>query len=141
MTMLWGGESLHFQTARPGDTPVTLLAPLPVMTVGDTTVSPIKFARVNATADGVNVVVAPVAAKKIRVLGYALVVNAAGTITLQDSQGTPAISGSFPLAVNGGVSYAGSREAPAFETGVGFGFDISNAAGVDTLGHICYVEV
>ena len=102
---------------------------------------PIKFARVNATADGDNTIITGVGGKKLRVLGYALVASAAGIITIQDSAGTPAILAQFPLAANGGVSYAGGLECPAFETPTGNGLEISNPSGVDTLGHITYIEV
>lgn len=101
----------------------------------------IKFARVNATADGDNTIIAAVGGKKIRVLGYALTVTAAGTITLQDTQATPVIAAQFSLAAQGGVAYAGGLDAPAFETASGFGLEINNPAGVDTLGHITYLEL
>jgi hypothetical protein len=105
--------------------------------VGDGT---IKYVRVNATADGDNTVITAVTGKKIRVLGYVLVANAAGAVTLQDSTGTPVIFAVFDLAANGGVSYAGGIDCPAFETDVGKGVEVSNGAGVDTKGHITYVE-
>lgn len=100
-----------------------------------------KFARVNATADGDNLIVAAVATKRLRVISYALVVSAAGTITIQDTAGAPVIFAQFPLAANGGISYAGGLDAPAFESGPGLGIEINNPVGVDTLGHITYVEV
>jgi hypothetical protein len=102
---------------------------------------PIKFVRVNATADGDNVVIAAVASKRLRVLGYALVATAAGTISIQNTAGSPIILAQFPLAAQGGVSYAGGYDAPAFETPSGTGLEINNPAGVDTLGHITYVEL
>jgi hypothetical protein len=101
----------------------------------------IKFVRVNATADGDNTVISAVGGKKLRVLGYALVVTAAGTITIQDSAGSPAVLAQFPLAANGGVSYSGGLDAPAFETPSGNGLEINNPAGVDTLGHLTYIEI
>ena len=99
----------------------------------------IKHARINATADGANTVIAAVAATQLLILGYALAVTLAGTIALQDTAGTPAVHASFPLAANGGISYAGPTSAPAFEIAVGQGFVINNPAGVDTLGHVTYV--
>lgn len=105
------------------------------------TAVPIKFVRVNATADGDNTIVAAVGGKKIRVLGYALTVTAAGTITVQNTQATPVLMAQFSLAAQGGVSYAGGLTAPAFETAVGTGVEINNPAGVDILGHLTYVEV
>jgi hypothetical protein len=101
----------------------------------------LKFARINATADGDNLVVAGVAGKKLRVLGISFAITAAGTITIQDTQGTPAIFAQYPLATNGGLSYGGGLDAPMFETGSGFGIEINNPAGVDTLGMLNYVEL
>lgn len=101
----------------------------------------IKYVRVNATADADNVIVAAVGGKAIRVLGYAFAVTAAGTISLQDTAVTPVVHAQFPLAANGGVSYAGGLAAPAFQTATGTGVEINNPAAVDTLGHLTYIEV
>lgn len=100
-----------------------------------------KYVRVNATADGDNTIVAAVAGKAIRVLGYVLVVSAAGEIALQDTAASPVVHASFVLAANGGVSYAGGLGAPALETASGTGLEINNPVGVDTKGHLTYVEV
>lgn len=101
----------------------------------------IKFARVNATADGDNAVIAAVAGKRIRVIGYALTnKTTAGTVALQDTAGTPVVHAELNFALNGPVAYDGGLSAPAFETAVGTGVGISNGTGVDTLGHITYIE-
>lgn len=97
-----------------------------------------KYARVNSTSDGDNTVISGVAGKRIVVTGYAMVANAAGVITVQDSAGTPGVLASFELPDSGGVSYAGGPECPAFELPTGLGLEVSNAAGVDTLGHVTY---
>lgn len=101
----------------------------------------IKFAKIEATADGDNVIVAAVTGTKIRIIAFALTVTAAGTITLQDTAATPVVHAKFGLAANGGVSYAGGVTAPAFETAVGTGFEINNPVGVDTLGFVTFQEV
>lgn len=101
----------------------------------------VKYAVVNAAADGDNTVIAAVASKKIRVLGYHLSVTAAGLIVLQDTAGTPVVHARHSLAANGTASYAGGHDAPAFETAAGEGVEISNPASVDTHGHITYIEV
>jgi len=100
-----------------------------------------KFARVNATSDGDNTVVAAVVGKKIRVIGYSLTTTAAGVIALQDTTGTPVVHATLSFAAAGSASYAGGPLCPAFETASGAGVEISNAAGVDTLGHLTYIEV
>lgn len=103
--------------------------------------SDVKYARVNASADGDNVVIAAVAGKALRVLGYLLTASAAGTVTVQDTAGSPVVFASFAMAANGSLSYEGGLAAPAFETAVGVGLELSNGAGVDTLGHITYLEI
>jgi len=101
----------------------------------------IKLALVNATADGVNTVVAAVAAKKIRVISYSLTVTGAGLITVQDDAGTPNVLAKFSMPANGQIAFNGDINNPAFETAAGQKLDINNPAGVDTLGHLAYVEV
>jgi hypothetical protein len=103
-------------------------------------VNGVEFVRVNATADGDNTVITGRSNERIVVLGYALNVNAAGVITLQDSAGSPAVFASFELVDGGGVSYAGSPECPAFAVTAALNLEVSNAAGVDTLGHITFVR-
>lgn len=103
--------------------------------------SDVKYVRVNATADGDNVVIAAVAGKAIRVIAYQLTASAAGTVTVQDTAGSPVVFASFAMAANGNLSYEGGLQAPAFETASGTGLEISNGAGVDTLGHITYLEI
>lgn len=100
----------------------------------------IKFAVVDATADGVNTLIAAVAGAKIRVIAFGLTVTAAGEIVLQDITANTARA-KFSLAANGGVSYAGGVTAPAFDTAVGEGLEVVNPVGVDTKGFIAYQEV
>lgn len=101
----------------------------------------LRYARVNATSDGDNEVIAAVAGKTILVLGYVLNVNAAGVVTLQDGAASPVIFASFELVDGGGVSYEGGVACPAFRVTKGSAFEISTAAGVDCLGHVTYVLV
>jgi hypothetical protein len=100
----------------------------------------LKFARINATADGDNVVVAAAgvpATKSIYVLGYALNVNAAGVVTWQDTANVAVAS--YEFVDGGGASFAGSFDCPAFKLPPGTGLELSTAAGVDGLGHITYI--
>ena len=97
----------------------------------------IQFAAINVAADGE--LVAAVSGKKIRVISYLIVAAAAETVTFE-SDGTP-ISGVIPLSANGGVSYAGGLEAPAFETAAGESLDIDLGATESVDGHLAYVLV
>lgn len=115
--------------------------PDPIVTSGAVAV-PIKFASVNATADGDNTIVTGVTSKKLRILGYVLMnaTSTAGTILLK-SAGTTVIGRLRVPSDGAGASYAGGVDAPACETASGEAFVINNPAGVDTVGHVTYCEV
>lgn len=98
----------------------------------------IKFALVNATADGDNTILAAVASKKIRVLAYSLSVSLTGTITVKSAATEKA---KLSLTTGTPAPFAGSLYTPAFETGVNEALIVNNPAGVDTFGHITYIEV
>jgi hypothetical protein len=102
---------------------------------------PIKFAKIDATSDGDNSVVAAVALKKIRVLGYAFSVTAAGTVDFESDEGSDVVLARFSLAANGGASYAGGIDCPAFETAAGSALFCTVGAGVDAKGHLTYIEI
>lgn len=102
----------------------------------------VKYAKVDAAADGDNEIIAAVTGKKIRVLGYVLTgATTAGTATLQDTAATPVVHGKLSLGTSGGVAYTGGLDAPAFETAAGTGVEVSNSTGLDTFGHMVYVEI
>lgn len=102
----------------------------------------IKFASVSATDDGANTVIAAVAGKKLMVVGYLLNGSQAGTATLQDNAQSPGVVATIKFTANQlFCTYAGGQEAPAFEVPVGLAFVISNSAGLDTTGHIAYMEI
>ena len=97
-------------------------------------------AVINATADGANTVVAAVSGKKIRVLGYVLNVNAPGTV--QWKTGASAnLSGAMEFPDGGGATAPmcdPTSETFWFETVAGEALTITNAVGVDALGHVTY---
>ena len=108
-------------------------------TVADGGNAPIKFAKISAASSGANTLVAAVASKKIRVLGYVLV--AAGAVNVNFEDGTTDISGVMNLPANGGVSFAGGRVAPAFETTANTLLGLTLSAAVQVSGHLAYIEV
>ncbi len=103
----------------------------------DQEVAPIKFAVISKTATGD--LVDAVTDKKIRVLGYALVCSAALTINFES--GTTDISGAMEVAANGGISYAGGKSAPAFETASGTKLAITISGTGNVRGHLSYVLI
>lgn len=96
-----------------------------------------KFASVSLTATGD--LVTAVTGKKIRVLGYALVCSAALTINFES--GTTDLTGAMEIAANGGVSYAGGLDAPAFETAAGSKLALTISGTGNVRGHLVYVVV
>ena len=103
-------------------------------TFGD---GPFKFAAIADTADGDTTLVAAVAGKKIRVVGFVVTAQTtAGLVSFKDSAATLA---SFSLPSVGGISYSGGPDAPAFETIAGSALTITNGSGVDSYGFITYV--
>lgn len=100
----------------------------------------LKSASINAAADGDNTLVAAVEGKKIRVIGYVLIGNAAGTFLWKSGAGTE--KGRLRISADGaGAAYAGGLAAPAFETASGEALVGNNSAGLDVTGHLLYVEV
>lgn len=104
---------------------------------GTTSLTP-KFAAITASASGATAVVAAVASKKIRVISYVVVANAAVNVKFQSNSTDK--TGLLYLAANGGVSGA---YAPTghFETASGEALNINLSAAVAVGGHVTYVEV
>jgi hypothetical protein len=99
---------------------------------------PVLSKAISATSDGANEIVAAVTAKKIRVVGYVLNVNAAGTV--QWKSATTALSGAMEFVDGGGMVAPLCDPAAAFwfETAAGEALNITNSAGLDSLGHLAY---
>lgn len=97
-----------------------------------------RFASVNATADGDNTLVAAIVGRKIRVINYVLYASATGAANFTSGAGGTVLARCLP-AVNGGASFAGDENSPAFETAAGAALVLNNGAGVDILGHLTYV--
>lgn len=99
----------------------------------------LKFAKIDATLDGANTVLAAVAGKKLRIINYVVTVTVAGVLEFEDGAG--ADLGFLSLGANGGASFDGKLESPAFETAAGQSFVVRTIATQDAKGHLCYVEI
>ena len=106
----------------------------------DTTKLTPKFAAINATTNGDNTVVSAVAGKKIRVLSYSLVADAAVGVAFEDGAGGSELSGQMAFAANGGISVPFSPVGH-FETTANTLLNIETDAAANVRGHLCYVEV
>jgi hypothetical protein len=102
---------------------------------------PVTTVVLSATSDGDNTVVAAQGAgKKIRVLGYVLNVNAAGTVTWKSA--STAKSGAMEFVDGGGMVAPvcdPTTGAFWFETAANEALIITTAVGVDALGHVTYL--
>ncbi len=100
-----------------------------------------KYAVVNASASGLNTVVAAVANKRIRVLSYVFI--AAGDVTVTWQSASTAISGPMALAANGGAAPSAGQSVPAgligqFETNQGEALTMNLSAAIAVGGHLTY---
>lgn len=106
---------------------------------GTTQLTP-KFAAINASASGVTTVIAAVASKKLRILGFFLITNGAVNVNFQSHTTTTTKTGTLYCAANGGVS-SGFGQFGWFETVAGEALDINLSGAVSVGGQIVYVEV
>ena len=97
----------------------------------------LSFAAITTAASGDTTIVASVASKKIKVVSYSLVVNAAVVVQWKSGAST-ARSGAMSLAANGGVVVAGAPGAHVLETAVGQGLVLNLGGAIQTSGHIAY---
>ena len=99
-----------------------------------------KTAFVNATASGNTEVVAAVARRKIRVVGYTLN-NGGAAVAVNFQAGTTAISSTKTLAATGGGMVVRLGQGFVFETTEGEALNI-NLAAAGTVGvDVIYMEV
>lgn len=102
--------------------------------------SDVKFAVIDAAANGNNTVVAAVTGRKIRVLAFVLV--AAGTVTtrFESAADGTALTGQMTMAVNSVISVP-YNPAGWFETAAAQLLNLELSAGVSVDGMLTYVEV
>lgn len=106
---------------------------------GSTALTP-KFKAITASSSGATTIVALVAAKKIRVVSWSLVCNAAVNVKWQSHVTPTDLTGLYYFAANGGISVPFSPVG-YFETIAGEALDI-NLSGAQAVGGVlCYVEV
>lgn len=123
---------------RTTDTVSSALATDAIMT-SLTALTP-KFAKIVASASGATTIVAAVAAKKIRVLSWQVVCNAANNVKWQSHVTPTDLTGLHYFAINGGV-VATFSPIGYFETIVGEALDINLSAAQAVGGSLVYIEV
>lgn len=108
------------------------------MQSGNDQVTP-KFAVIAASSSGDNTLVSAVASKKIRVLSYVLVANAAVNAKFQSATGGD-ISGLLYCAANTGAS-SGFSPVGHFQTAANEDLQLNLSGAVAVGGHLTYIEV
>lgn len=106
---------------------------------GTTSLTP-KFARIVASSSGATEVVAAVTLKKIRVLSYVVVADAAVNVKFQSHVTPTDKTGLMYCAAKGGVS-SGFSPVGHFETVAGEALDINLSGAVAVGGHVSYLEI
>lgn len=105
---------------------------------GTSGTSGLLFAVIDTAASGDNTIVAADASRKIKVMSYVVVADAALAIRWKSGAGTN-LSGAMSLAANGGVATAA---APAgtwlMETAAAAALVLNLGAAVGARGHIAY---
>jgi hypothetical protein len=101
---------------------------------------PLKFASINATADGDNTAIAAVGGKKLRIVGGRITCTGAGTISFKTGGG--GVIDRFISSANGsGFADRGGVDCPLFETVSGEALLLNNPAGIDSVGSLTYIEL
>ena len=99
--------------------------------------NPIKYVKIDA-ANGNTEAIPLVSGHRFRVLGYTLIATSACTVIFQDGAGGTALTGTIPLAANGGISVTPTYIG-CFETATE-GTILNIAATGDVDGHLTYQE-
>jgi len=100
------------------------------------------FAKIAAASSGANNLVVALAGKKVRVLAYVVIANAAVNAKFQsDAAGTPVdLTGLHYFAQNSGVC-CNFNEVGWFETGIGKTLDLNLSGAVAVGGELVYIYV
>lgn len=101
--------------------------------------SRVQFAAIDAATSGDNTLVSGSAGNQIIVLNYLLV--SGGTVNATFSDGTTPFSGAIPLVANGGASFPGDVDSPAFKVTEGEDLILELSGAVQVSGHLAYLVV
>lgn len=109
---------------------------------GEFLIPELKFKVVSVAADQTDsVLISGVSGKKLRVVSFFFTVGATGTVILESGT-TTALTGTMDFGAKGVASFAGSSDAPAFETIAGENLVMTTVgAGANVEGHLCFLEI
>lgn len=100
--------------------------------------SPLQYAKIDATSDGVNVVIAHAghARQRIVVVGLTFTQDAAGQVTFNAEDDSDFAV--FDLAANGGAQMQGTIKEPLFQCAIGEDLEVTTTASQDVSGRVSY---
>ena len=98
----------------------------------------LQFAKISLSASGD--LVTAVSGRKIRVVGYMLICDAAMTAKFQSGASTD-LTGAVSIGANLGISYGGGVYAPAFETASGEKLNLVLTGTGNCRGHLVYTLI
>jgi hypothetical protein len=99
-----------------------------------------KFAAISASSSGNNTIVSAVSSKKIRVIAFNFIANAAVNAKWQSGAGGTDLTGLYYLAANGGIS-APLNDYGYFETASNTLLNLNLSGAVAVGGVLTYIEV
>ena len=134
---VWGADGTGTDTQVAQPLPVQTTIESTQMSNAGTIVTP-KFASISVAGSGDNSIVAAVTSKKIRVLSYVIVADAA--VAAKFRNGTTDVMGAASLSANGGIA-APFNPAGHFETSITTALNLNLASAVGVRGHLTYVEI
>ena len=120
--------------------PITTSNETSTVYAGATALTP-KFKTISASSSGVNVVVAAVTSKKIRVLAWDVKVNAAVNFKWQSHTTPTDLTGLYYCSAQGDGVARSFNPLGYFETVAGESLDINLSGAVAVGGVLTYVEV
>lgn len=127
----------------PATAPTTdwLVASLDTSKIGNglTQLTP-KFAKITASSSGATTIVSLVSSKKLRVLAWSLVCNAAVNVKWQTHATPTDLTGLHYFAANGGIQQP-FNPVGYFETVAGEALDINLSGAIAVGGSLVYIEV
>lgn len=100
-----------------------------------------KFAKVSCSSSGANTIVAAVTSKKIRVIAWEVVVNAAVNFKWQSHVTPTDLTGLYYMSGQGGGVARAFNPVGYFETVAGEALDLNLSGAIAVGGSLVYVEV
>lgn len=135
----WGADSVYNDPAIAAPLPTQGTIETSQMSNLGTIITPL-FVSINVSTSGDNSLIAAVTSKKIRVLAYSLVCDAAVAVRWYSGLAGTALSGAMSFGANGGIS-APFSPVGHFETAAATLLNLNLSSAVGVRGHLVYATI